>query len=367
MTGPSTSNDVLIIGGGILGLLSARELQRAGARVTLIDKNRIGTESSWAGGGILSPLYPWRYTDPVNALAKWGQAQYPLIADALINETGIDPEWTTSGLLILDEPEPDEHNTIATWAKAFDSKLDLLVNNDIRRCEPVLNNKFTQGIHMPDVAQIRNPRLIKALEVSLLAAGVNIIENTEVTDIVVKANRVTGIKTPSGDYTADHIVVASGAWSTRLLAAINVTIDVKPVRGQMIIIDTQPGLVSKIILENNHYIIPRRDGQLLVGSTLEDVGFDKSTTEEAKQLLQQVAIELAPPLAQYKIKHHWAGLRPGSPGGIPIISAHPDIKGLFINTGHFRNGVVLGPASARLLTDLITSKRTILDPKPYTI
>ena len=350
-----------------MGLLSARELQRAGARVTLIDKNKIGTESSWAGGGILSPLYPWRYTDPVNALAKWGQARYPEIAEALTRETGIDPEWTTSGLLILDDLEPDEHHTIATWAKAFDSRLDLLVNNDIRRCEPVVNNKFSQGIHMPDVAQIRNPRLVKALKVSLQAAGVDIIEDTEVTDIVIKANQVTGIKTPSGDYTADYVVVASGAWSTQLLADINVTIDVKPVRGQMIIIDSQPGLVSKIILENNHYIIPRRDGQLLVGSTLEDVGFDKSTTEEAKQLLQQAAIELVPALDQFKIKHHWAGLRPGSPKGIPIISAHPDIKGLFINTGHFRNGVILGPASARLLTELISGKRTILDPEPYTI
>ncbi len=350
-----------------MGLLSARELQRAGARVTLIDKNKIGTESSWAGGGILSPLYPWRYTDPVNALAKWGQAQYPIIADTLTRETGIDPEWTASGLLILDNLQPDEHNTIATWAKTFDSKLDLLVKNDIRRCEPVVNSKFTQGIHMPDVAQIRNPRLVKALKVALLAAGVNIIEDTEVTDIVVKSNHVTGIKTPSGDHVADHIVVASGAWSTQLLADINVTIDVKPVRGQMIIIDAQPGLVSKIILENNHYIIPRRDGQLLVGSTLEDVGFDKSTTEEAKQLLQQAAMALVPTLEQFKIKHHWAGLRPGSPKGIPIISAHPDIKGLFINTGHFRNGVILGPASARLLTDLITAKRTILDSKPYTI
>jgi len=369
------SDDVLIIGGGIIGLLTARELIHAGATVTLIDRNKTGKEASWAGGGILTPLYPWRYPGPVNALANWSKHRYPALADTLKIETGIDSQWIKNGLLILDKLSLEEQNNANEWSNSANSRIELLVHNDLdnylhnslQEREAALNKNFTQGIHLPDVAQIRNPRLVEALKKSLINAGVNIVENSEVTELLIQKKRVTGVTTHDDNYTAEKIVVASGAWSTPLLEKINISIDVKPMRGQMILINAVPELVSNIILHNNQYIIPRRDGRILVGSTLEDVGFDKSTTESAKQLLWQTAINLVPTLSQFSIEHHWAGLRPSSLQGIPIISQHPGIKNLYINTGHFRNGVILGPASARLLTDIMTGDRTIMDPKPYAL
>jgi len=370
----SNNSDILIIGGGIIGLLTARELVQAGATVTLIDKNQTGKESSWAGGGILSPLYPWRYPESVNALANWSKNYYPALAQSLTTSTGVDPQWIQNGLLILDNLSPEEQKTANDWIKANNCNIERLVNSDLQNTEKNLNPNFNQALQLPDIAQIRNPRLVKALKIELRATGVNIIENTEVTDLLTQHKQIVKIKTQSNNsdtnhthYSAQKIVVASGAWSASLLEKMNINIDVKPVRGQMILIKAKPGLISNIILHKDQYLIPRHDGRVLVGSTLENVGFDKSTTETARNLLWKTACKLVPALSPFPIEHHWAGLRPGTQQGIPIITQHPEIENLFINTGHFRNGVILGPASARLLTEIMMENCTTIDPKPYSL
>jgi glycine oxidase len=141
--------------------------------------------------------------------------------------------------------------------------------------------------------------------------------------------------------------------------------DVHPVRGQMLLFKTKPGLIKRMVLEENRYVIPRRDGRVLFGSTIEEAGFDKSTTEQARTELSAIARERFPVLKDYPIEHHWAGLRPGSPAGVPYICRHPELENLYINAGHFRNGVVLGPASARLAADLIIGRKPVVDPVPY--
>jgi glycine oxidase len=176
---------------------------------------------------------------------------------------------------------------------------------------------------------------------------------------------VHGLMTEQGEFKAERVVIAGGAWSALLLEATGVTLPIRPVRGQMILYRAEPDVVQRIVLSRDRYVIPRRDGRILVGSTLEEVGFDKSTTRAAMQELESEATRLIPALANYPIEHHWAGLRPGSPHGIPYIMQHPRIEGLFINTGHFRNGVVLGLASARLLADILLQRQPILDPAPY--
>jgi len=183
--------------------------------------------------------------------------------------------------------------------------------------------------------------------------------------LVLGENTVHGVLTEQGEINAERVVIAGGAWSALLLESVGMNLPVKPVRGQMILYRAEPGVVQRIVLSRDRYVIPRRDGRILVGSTLEDVGFDKGTTRAAMQELEAEAIRLIPALANYRIEHHWAGLRPGSPQGIPYILQHPRMAGLFVNTGHFRNGVVLGPASARLLVDIMLKREPILDPVPY--
>jgi glycine oxidase len=220
---------------------------------------------------------------------------------------------------------------------------------------------------MPDVGHVRNPRFIKGMKASLLKQGVKILENTPVKKLSIQEDQINGVILEGEELTADAVIVAGGAWSSNLLAETGVTLPVRPVRGQMLLYRAKPGVVSRIFLSKDRYLIPRRDGRVLIGSTLEETGFDKSTTEQAREELQQEAQRLVPALANFEVEHHWAGLRPGSPTGIPFIGEHPLVKNLFVNSGHFRNGVVLGLASAHLLTDIMLMRNPIIDPDPYKI
>jgi len=345
--------DCVVIGAGLIGMLSAYELANAGMQVTVLDRGQPARESSWAGGGILSPLYPWRYSDPVNELASWSQRVYPDLCQHLEENSGIDPQWTPSGLMIADIDDPQ---SVQKWSTRFKARLEWLAGSDVLSIEPRLGVAPESAAWLPDVAQVRNPRLAEALRVTLENKGVEIRPDCPAQGWVREAGRIEAVSTPVGDVAADYFVVASGAWSAELLQATGLSLPVEPVRGQMILYKGPPGLVSCITLYRGHYVIPRQDGHVLVGSTLEYVGFDKSTTQQGLGDLRQSAIELIPGLAALPIEKHWAGLRPGSPDGTPMVGPHPEIDNLYINAGHFRNGVVLGPATARVLADQVLGR-----------
>jgi glycine oxidase len=356
--------DFLIVGGGLIGLLTARTLSKSGAKVILIERSQLGQESSWAGGGILSPLYPWKYPAAVNDLASWSQTHYPALVKELEQATGIDTEWTQSGLLVLDD---DQRETALAWAPSYAANVQQVDADAIQRLEPALPAGHASALWMPEVAQIRNPVLIQALREDLKLRGVRVAENTEVTHLLSKKGRIRGVQTEYNEVMADQVIVACGAWSATLLKELGQDVPVMPVRGQMILFRTPPGQLQRIVLQGGHYVIPRRDGRVLVGSTMEEVGFDKEVTDEARDDLAQVAFDMVPALADAKMERHWAGLRPGSPNGVPFIGAHPKIEGLFINAGHFRNGVVMGPASAQLLADIVQNRPTAVDTSPFAL
>ena len=357
-------SDIIIIGGGIIGMLTARELHLSGANVTLLDRQETGKESSWAGGGIISPLYPWRYDDSITALASWSQEYYFQLAEELNENTGVSPEWTKNGLLTL---SPEEQEEAKQWAEHHNYRLEIIDKKQISELEPGLQHSFDEGIWLPDIAQVRNPRLARSLRTDLEKRGVDIREFTPVESMLSRGEKIEGVRTPSGDIKADKVVVCAGAWTGSLIKETGTSPDIKPVRGQMILFKAPQGLVERITLFHDRYTIPRRDGRVLMGSTMEDKGFEKQTTEEARDELIAITYERFPGLKDYPVEHHWAGLRPSSPSGIPYIGPHPVIEGLYLNSGHFRNGVVLGPGSCRLAADLILDRAPIIDPNPYAL
>jgi len=359
--------DVAIVGGGIVGLLVARELAASGARVAVIERGRCAGEASWAGGGIVSPLYPWRYNSAVTALSSWAQDYYPELSEALIAETGIDPELEICGLLML---EADDAARALSWSRISGRRMCEVGRPFIRKRQPALADRFHNGLWMPDVANVRNPRLGRSLQVSLRNAEAAIHESTELCDVAYHKGVVRGLwaRCSSGEESfiqADQYVFCAGAWTGKMLSKMGLTLPIDPVKGQMILYELPRRLLGEVILHRGRYLIPRRDNHLLVGSTLEFAGFDKRSTRDALQSLKASAETMLPQLADVPVKRQWAGLRPGAPDGVPFIGRLPGLENAWVNAGHYRNGLVLAPASARLLVDLMTGCQPVVSPAPY--
>jgi len=359
--------DVLIIGGGVIGMMTARELASGGAKVVIIDKGDLASEASWAGGGIVSPLYPWRYTDAITALASWSQSSYVQLSEALLEETGIDPELRQKGLLML--AVADEADAL-TWAKRCQRPLVRVGPDFVYQLEPQLRSRAANSINgalwMPEVCSIRNPRLGQSLRRSLeLNPNVELRAHCPVLSIDRQGGMINSVSTTQGKLTAGKYLLSAGAWSGGIAEVADIQLPIQPVKGQMLLFKAPESLLDRVILENGRYLIPRNDGRILVGSTLEFEGFSKQTTEQAYQSLYQSALALLPALSDYPVEAHWVGLRPGSPGGIPYIGQVPGTDNLYLNAGHFRNGLVLAPASCRLAADLMLGRQPIIDSTPY--
>ncbi|WP_312514221.1 glycine oxidase ThiO [Stutzerimonas nitrititolerans] len=354
---------VLVVGGGVIGLLSSLLLARGGVDVTLIERQAAGTEASWAGGGIVSPLYPWRYSPAVTALAHWSQDYYPQLGQTLLRQTGIDPEVYATGLYWLDLQDEDE---ALAWAERQGRALYPVPMEQVRAAVPALGDGFSRAVFMPGVANVRNPRLLAALREALQRMpNVRVVEHSPVEALIQEGRRIVGVRTAEREWRGEQVVMAAGAWSAELLAPLGIELPVKPMKGQMILYKCAEDFLPSMVLAKRRYAIPRRDGHILVGSTLEDVGFDKAPTEDALESLKATAVELLPALVNAEVVKHWAGLRPGSPDGVPYIGAMSGFDGLWLNCGHFRNGLVLAPASCQLLADLMLGRKPSIDPAPY--
>jgi glycine oxidase len=357
------NKQVVVVGGGVIGLLTALNLAAKVERVVVCDQGEVGRESSWAGGGIVSPLYPWRYSPAVTALAHWSQAFYPQLGERLFASTGVDPEVHVTGLYWLDLE--DEAEALA-WAVREQRPLTAVDISAAYDAVPGLGAGFTRAIFMAGVANVRNPRLVKSLKAALAALpNVTLREHCQITGFAQQDGCISGVHTADGLLEADDVVLSAGAWSGDLLATLGLTLPVEPVKGQMILYKCAEDFLPSMVLAKGRYAIPRRDGHILIGSTLEHAGYDKTPTEQALESLKASAVELLPGLADATPVAHWAGLRPGSPEGVPYIGPVPGHAGLWLNCGHYRNGLVLAPASCQLFVDLLTGVEPIIDPTPY--
>jgi len=354
---------VVVVGGGIVGCMTAMALTQRGCKVTIVERNTIASqtsgESSWAGTGIVFPLMPWFYSKAVNDLTSYGMQFWPGIITQLEQTTKLQVDYFQSGFLLL--PPLDMQAAIA-WCNERNVELTHVSASDFG----VRSVSGEDALWLPEVYQVRPPYLMKALRAWLEQHHVSLIEQTQLLPLIDQ-NEMHAWQTADGNVVeAEQFVVTSGAWSYELLKDTTQHLNIKPMRGQILMYQPQQNL-KQMVYRDGFYLVPRLDGYLLAGSTLEDVGFNPATTEAVKQEIAAKAEAIVPALASAPIVKHWAGLRPGTPQNLPVISVHPRIKNLFLNTGHFRYGLTMSPASAHLVADLMCGTLPHLNPAPFAL
>jgi len=265
----------------------------------------------------------------------------------------------------------DEQEALA-WAKTQEKPMLPLEKIELQQREAALAKHFKRGLWMPKVSNVRNPRLIKALKKSLeLQPNVNLLEHSELQGLGKRIHngRLNSAKLVSGEreleLSFDRLVFCSGAWTGKLTAQMGHKVDVNPVKGQMLLYKLDAPIVNSIVLSQGRYLIPRLDNHLLVGSTLEYCHFNKDTTTSARESLLESAHSMVGALQEHEPIAQWSGLRPQAPDGIPYIGKLPEIGNVYINAGQYRNGLVLAPASARLMADILLNRETIVSPDSY--
>ena len=367
-------NDICIVGGGIIGLSLARELAGRGARVRVLARERGASTTTWAAAGILPPAPLWRDCPPTDVLTAWSDLLHREWARELRDETGIDNGLLRSGGLHLASSEAALESLGAQkdlWLSRG-AEAHLLDPRAVFDLEGALEHgdvasTIAGAMLLPDEMQIRPSRHLDALEASCRARGVT-IEPADVRQFVLRGTRVDRVITAAGDVVAGSWVLAAGAWTGGLLAGFGTEIDTRPIRGQIVLLRLARPALSRVVNRGLDYLVPRPDGRLLVGSSIEDVGFDASTTPGTVARLVAVAASLLGDVARSApIERTWAGLRPGSFDGAPTMGRVPGYDNVFVSAGHFRAGLHQSPGSAVFLADVIGGRPPRLDPGPFAV
>lgn len=340
------NSDCIVIGGGVIGMSTAYELALRGLTVSIFDDGKLGLGTSAVAGGILSSMRPWGEHPYSSELSVASQSCYEDFAMQLQQQTGIDPEYNRCGLLLINQED-------INFSKQFlsDKKIPFTVGNQNL---PYKLKSPNNSIFLPHIAQIRVPKLLQALHASLLQLGVVIFENTPISNLDIQNGKCVSVQTKTQKYYADSFVVTAGAWSQKLLNIELEAIKIYPVLGQMLCVKLAQKRLQMIVLDGGHYMIPRNDGHVLIGSTLEHVGFEKMVTQQAKHDLMQWASTVWPHIAQAKFVQHWAGLRPCTENGYPYLKRLNNCGNLYVNAGHYRKGILQAPICAKKIADLIT-------------
>lgn len=360
-------SEVVIVGGGVIGLSIAFELAGAGRRCTVLDQGPLGRAASWAGAGIVAPG-ACRPTDHVDApLRTRGALLHARWSEVLRAETGLDNGYRRCGGLdvAFDDAECAElEESVALW-QAEGIAFERLERGDSQRVEPGLNPAVRLAYFVPDRAQIRNPWHLRALAIACERRGVTLRPGCPALGFETHGERVLAVQTPQGSIGCEQVVVSAGAWSEGLIDRLGLRLPTPPVRGQIVLLRTPRPVLRRIVELGPRYLVPREEGRVLVGSTEELAGFEARTTPGAVRDLIDLALHLCPALADAEVERAWAGLRPGNPDGRPTIDRAPGLSNLYLAAGHKRSGLQLSPGTAELVADLMLGRPTRIDPAPY--
>lgn len=356
----SNNSDILIVGGGVIGLALARALRRRSAgKITILERGEAtGEQASYAAAGMLAAHAEAVRADDFFRFCAESSALYPAFARELFDETGVDIELDRSGTLYLAFTETDsaEIGERFEWQRKSKFSVERLTATDVRKTEPFVSPDVREGLYFPDDWQVENRKLLAALRKYAESNDIEIRAGAAIENLLIENSKVVGAETKNaGKFFAGIVVLATGAWTSLVkIGARALPLAVKPIRGQMISFHTAKRLFSRVVYTPRGYIVPRADGRILSGATVEDVGFDKNLTEAGVEFLRRNAFEISPSLANLEIAEAWAGLRPFAADGLPILGAFAEAGNLFVATAHYRNGILLAPLTAEILSDKIT-------------
>lgn len=353
--------DVLILGGGVIGLTTAYYLASEGVSVTVLDRGDLGRQASWAGAGIIPPGNAAAASSPVERFRAASSALFPTLSGQLRAETDIDNGYVVCGGIEL---AGDEAPPTARWREEG-IPFETLDGSGLRRVEPGLAAGLDRGYFLPGMAQVRNPRHLQALVTACERRAVGLLPGCAVLAIERSGDRVRAVETEQGRFEAGKFLVATGAWTADLLRPLGWRPAIAPVRGQIVLLHTGHAASRPILLQGKRYLVPRPDGRVLAGATEEDAGFDARPTAGGVAGLLEFARGIVPALQDATLEQCWAGLRPGSPDGLPLLGLVPGCNNMFIAAGHFRSGIQLSPATGAVMTDLLVGRPPPIPLHPF--
>lgn len=357
-------SDLLVIGGGVVGLSIAYEAAGRGLRVQLIDARQPGREASWAGAGILPPAGE-HSTNPLEQLTTLSNRLHRQWAEELRATTTIDNGYRPCGGLYVarDESTRDELGRMHAWAASEGIAIEPLSRDALSQLEPAVQpaGEQLEAAFLPGECQLRNPRHLKALVAGCVRRGVDIVPDAAADDFDISGDHITGVHTARGPFAAANYCLAAGSWTTPLARKLQLRVAIKPIRGQIAMLRCERPLFSRVVNEGKRYLVPRLDGRIIVGSTEEDAGFDASTSDDVIAGLMEFAASLVPQLSGATPELYWAGLRPASRDGLPYLGKVPGLENAYVAAGHFRSGLQLSPGTAIVINDLLAEETPSID------
>lgn len=363
--------DVLVVGAGVVGCSVAYHCAQAGLQVRVIDADRIGSGASGAAAGMLAPQVEAHQPDDFFAFGLAGRAEHAALAPQLLEEAGLDVEYRRTGILrvALEEREAVDLRGRAIWQRAQGLAAEWLDVAAIGRREAAFaganGQRLVGALWLPEESQVRSPRLVRALATAAVRRGAVFQEGMPALALQHERDRITGVTTPLGVIQAGTVVLAAGAWSGALAASAGLNVPVEPIKGQIIALGGLLRAPQHILWSGDCYVAPKADGLVVVGATEERAGYDRRPTLGGMLQLALGATNLLPELGRLPVETQWGGLRPAVPDRLPVIGRAQQYRNLVIATAHFRNGVLLGPLTGRLVADLIAGRAPSWDLTPY--
>jgi glycine oxidase len=342
----------VIVGGGVMGCAIALRLAQKGLRPLVLEKAIPGAEASSAAAGILAAQEESRAPGPLFDLSIRSRAMFPALAEELRELTGIDIGLRQTGLISVCFAEAEEAELEAryAWQRAAGHRVEWLRGDDLRAAEPALGPAARSALSFPDDGQLEPRLYARALSLAAARAGAEFVSGAYVRRVVSGGGRVEGVELVDSRIDTRRVVIAAGSWSALVEGAGLEPGQVRPVRGQIAQVETRPPAIrGTVISPRGGYIVGRADGRVLCGSTMEEVGFEKAVTAGGLAHVLAVALELAPGLATAPVTETWSNFRPTTRDQLPLIGKSPAIEGLYLATGHFRNGILLSPITAGAL------------------